>query len=131
MNTVAEQEEAERQRKAAEAAAAKPLEALAQTSAALGGYTEPATHPAAPPTAAEVGGYTGAPDGTAAPTGGAMLRASVAAHEEFVRSGPSVMTGVARLLDRLDDLARRMTESELGDLCIHAENILECRKEAA
>jgi len=72
--------------------------------------TEPATQPAAPPTAAAIGGYTGAP-------------AVVSAH-----------TGVTvsdRLLDLLDDLARRMTESELSDLCIHAAHILSERKAAA
>lgn len=41
------------------------------------------------------------------------------------------MTGSARLLDRLDDLARQMTEAELSDLCIHAAHILEQRKAAA
>ena len=41
------------------------------------------------------------------------------------------MTGSARLLDRLDDLARQMTEQELSDLCIHAAHILENRKQAA
>ena len=41
------------------------------------------------------------------------------------------ITGSARLLDRLDELARRMTESELSDLCIHAAHILSERKAAA
>lgn len=41
------------------------------------------------------------------------------------------MTGSARLLDRLDDLARQMTEAELSDLCIHAAHILENRRAAA
>lgn len=43
----------------------------------------------------------------------------------------SGMTGSARPLDRLDDLARQMTEQELSDLCIHAAHILENRKAAA
>lgn len=41
------------------------------------------------------------------------------------------ITGSARLLDQLDDLARRMTEAELSDLCIHAAHILENRRAAA
>lgn len=41
------------------------------------------------------------------------------------------ITGSARLMDRLDDLARQMTEAELSDLCIHAAHILENRREAA
>lgn len=41
------------------------------------------------------------------------------------------VTGTARLLDRLDDLVRQMTESELSDLCIHAAHILAARKQAA
>lgn len=32
--------------------------------------------------------------------------------------------GVVRLLDRLDELARQLTERELSDLCIHAAHIL-------
>ena len=43
----------------------------------------------------------------------------------------SGMTGSARLMDRLDDFARQMTEQELSDLCIHAAHILENRKAAA
>ena len=59
-----------------------------------------------------------------APTGGQpQAPAVVAAH--------TGITGSARLLDRLDDLARRMTERELSDLCIHAEHIISSRKEAA
>jgi predicted phage-related endonuclease len=41
------------------------------------------------------------------------------------------ITGSARLLDRLDDLARQMTEAELSDLCIHAAHMLENRRAAA
>jgi predicted phage-related endonuclease len=41
------------------------------------------------------------------------------------------ITGSARLLDRLDDLARQMTERELSNLCIHADHILSLRKAAA
>lgn len=41
------------------------------------------------------------------------------------------ITGSARLLDRLDDLARQMTEAELSELCIHAAHILENRRAAA
>lgn len=41
------------------------------------------------------------------------------------------ITGSARLLDRLDDLARQMTERELSDLCVHAAHILEQRRAAA
>lgn len=41
------------------------------------------------------------------------------------------ITGSARLLDRLDDLARQMTERELSELCIHAAHILEQRRAAA
>ena len=41
------------------------------------------------------------------------------------------ITGSARLLDRLDDLARQMTERELSELCIHAAHMLENRKQAA
>lgn len=41
------------------------------------------------------------------------------------------ITGSARLLDRLDDLARQMTEQELSELCIHAAHIIENRRAAA
>lgn len=41
------------------------------------------------------------------------------------------ITGSARLRDRLDDLARQMTEQELSDLCIHAAHVLENRRAAA
>ena len=41
------------------------------------------------------------------------------------------ITGSARLLDRLDDLARQMTERELSDLCVHAAHILSNRRAAA
>lgn len=43
----------------------------------------------------------------------------------------SGMTGIARLLDLLDDFARQMTEAELSELCIRAAHILEQRKAEA
>lgn len=68
--------------------------------------TEPATPPATvAPTAAEVGGYTAA---------------SPVAEADWP---------VMRL--RLDNLAVRMSASQLYELCIHAAHILESRKEAA
>ena len=72
--------------------------------------TEPATQPAAQAVQAPPGGQPQGPAVVAAHTG---------------------ITGSASLLDRLDDLARRMTESELSDLCIHAAHILENRRAAA
>ena len=85
--------------------------------------TEPAAQPAAPPTAAEIGGYTGAPAGTAA---------------KFSDGPPSDPRDFAEWLahraeriQRLSDLTNSMTMHELEDLCIHAENILECRMKAA
>ena len=52
--------------------------------------------------------------------------------DETVRAAAHTgITGSARLLDRLDDLARQMTERELSDLVIHAAHILESRKVAA
>ncbi len=41
------------------------------------------------------------------------------------------ITGTAKLMDRLDDLARQMTELELSELVIHAAHILAERKAAA
>jgi hypothetical protein len=41
------------------------------------------------------------------------------------------VTGFVRLLDRLDELVRQMTDLELSDLCVHAAHILSERKEAA
>ena len=41
------------------------------------------------------------------------------------------ITGSARLFDRLDDLARQMTERELSELCVHAAHILSNRRAAA
>lgn len=41
------------------------------------------------------------------------------------------ITGSARLLDRLDDFARQMTEAELSELCIHAAHILSSRRAVA
>ena len=49
--------------------------------------------------------------------------AGVAAHKGI--------TGSARLMDRLDDLARQMTERQLSDLCVHAEHILSEGRKAA
>ena len=43
----------------------------------------------------------------------------------------SPMTGSARLMDRLDDLARQLTERELSDLCIHAQHIISNRSKQA
>lgn len=56
---------------------------------------------------------------------------TVALRATPVPSIASGITGMARLLDRLDELARQMTEAELSDLCIHAAHILQHRKEAA
>ncbi len=85
--------------------------------------TDPATHPAAPPTAAEIGGYTGAPAGTAA---------------KFSDGPPSDPRDFAEWLahraeriQTLLDLANRMTMHELENLCIHAAHMLENRKAAA
>lgn len=103
----AEQEEAERQRKAADEAAARIEH---DRIASAGKVIEPAAQPAASATAAEIGGYTHAPP---------------------VAAGLNSMTGSARLLDRLDDLARQMTERELSDLVIRAAHILENRRAAA
>jgi hypothetical protein len=102
----AEQEEAERQRKASEEAAAK-IERDLLTDANQTRYEEPAPQTAPSPSSAR-------------------LDETVASAAQ--RNG---MTGSARLLDRLDDLARRMTEAELSDLCIHAAHILENRRAAA
>lgn len=99
---------AEEQAKAAADAAAK-IERDRLTEANQTRYEEPATQAAA----------KAAP----AATGGASATPAVAAH--------TGITGSARLLDRLDDLARQMTERELSDLCIHAAHILESRKAAA
>ena len=59
--------------------------------------------------------------------------ATATAREVFKPAEPTHtgITGSARLLDRLDDLTRQMTEAELSDLCIHAAHILELRKAAA
>lgn len=130
----AEQDEAERQRRVGEAAAAK-IEAdriaaqtakqmreldAAEDAAIVAKTPEPATifpgrenrstEPATPsatvaPTAAEVGGYTAA---------------SPVAEADWP---------VMRL--RLDNLAVRMSASQLYELCIHAVRILESRKGAA
>lgn len=102
----AEQDEAERQRKASEEAAAK-IERDRLTDANQTRYEESAAQPT-------VSTVT-----QAIPPASAV----VAAH--------TVITGSARLLDRLDDLARQMTERELSDLCIHAAHILESRRAAA
>ena len=102
----AEQEEAERQRKAAEEAAAK-IERDRLTEANQTRYEEPAPQPAAN---AVTQAIPPAPVVTAAHTG---------------------ITGSARLFDRLDDLARQMTERELSDLIVHAAHILESRRIAA
>lgn len=113
-----EQDEAERQRKASEEAAAKieadrrsveqNAKSETQTGLTLTGHTqEPAAQPAA---SAVTQAIPPAPVVAAAHTG---------------------ITGSARLLDRLDDLARQMTERELSDLCIHAAHILENRRAAA
>lgn len=102
----AEQEEAERQRKAAEEAAAK-IERDRLTEANQTRYEEPAPQPAAN---AVTQAIPPAPVVTAAHTG---------------------ITGSARLFDRLDDLARQMTERELSDLIVHAAHILESRRAAA
>lgn len=101
----AEQDEAERQRKAAEAAATKIVSDRAynaimeehRTLEAARAATEPTHQPAPRPTGAD------RLDETADAVG---------------------ITGSGRLIDRLGDLARRMTERELSDLCIHAEHIL-------
>ena len=84
--------------------------------------TDPATHPAAPTTAAAIGGYTGAPVVVAA---------------KFSDGPPSDprdfaewLSNRAEMIQRLSDLTNRMTMHELEDLCIHAENILECRMKA-
>lgn len=126
----AEQEAAERQRKAAEEAAAKierdrlratqatPAPVLAEKSVADANAkafvdsistTEPAA-PAAPAAPGASSPRLEETSGAAAHTG---------------------ITGSARLLDRLDDLARQMTERELSDLVIHAAHILENRRAAA
>lgn len=102
----AEQDEAERQRKASEEAAAK-IERDRLTDANQTRYEEPVAQPAAK---AVTQAIPPAPAVVAAHTG---------------------ITGSARLLDRLDDLARQMTERELSDLCIHAAHILESRRAAA
>lgn len=67
----------------------------------------------------------------APPTEPAPTPETVALRATPVPSIASGITGMARLLDRLDDLARQMTEQELSDLCIHAAHILSERKEAA
>ena len=51
--------------------------------------------------------------------------------ETAVVAAHTGITGSARLMDRLDDLVRQMTEQELSELCIHAAHILESRKAAA
>lgn len=110
----AEQEEAERQRKAGEAAAAKIVsdranEAIMEEHRTLEkarAITEPAQEPAP-----------------------AVSRSRL--EETVPAAGHTGVTGSARLLDRLDDLARQMTERELSDLCIHAAHILESRRAAA
>lgn len=109
----AEQEAAERQRKASEEAAAKierdrvaeKLRADSMNASPLS--TEPATQEKPADVDPGMGRQTPV----------------VAAH--------TGITGSARLLDRLDDLARQMTEQELSDLCIHAAHILENRRAAA
>lgn len=50
---------------------------------------------------------------------------------KVVAAAHTGITGSARLLDRLDDLARQMTEQELSELCIHAAHIIENRRAAA
>lgn len=103
----AEQEEAERQRKASEDAAAK-IERDRLTEANQTRYEEPT--PQSAPVASSH-----------------RLDETPAA----VASTHKGITGSARLMDRLDDLARQMTERELSELCIHAEHILENRRAAA
>lgn len=97
------EEESERQRKASEAA-----DMVAPTNT-----TPEATHTTAKQTTTDKAG-----------TGNAQTVIQAAS----VHNG---MTGSACLLDRLDDLARQMTEAELSGLCIHAAHILEQRKSAA
>jgi putative phage-type endonuclease len=101
----AEQEEAERQRKAAADAAAK-IESD-RLASARNVIKEPA--PQEKPADALPG----------------------MGHQTPAVVGHTGMTGSARLLDRLDDLARKMTERELSDLCIHAEHMLSNRRAAA
>ncbi len=50
--------------------------------------------------------------------------ATTTAREVFKPAVHTGITGSARLLDRLDELVRQMTERELSDLCIHAAHIL-------
>lgn len=119
----AEQEKAERQRKASDEAAANierdrrlvtetPVlaeKSVADANARAFVDSISATEPAAQPAPATVGRL----------------------EETAVHAGHTGITGSARLMDRLDDLARQMTERELSDMCIHAEHILANRRAAA
>jgi hypothetical protein len=66
------------------------------------------------------------PEVTAQP---APVSSSGGLDETVVAVAPA--TPVARLIDRLDELVRQMTDVELSDLCVHAAHILAERKVAA
>ncbi len=82
------------------------------------------------------GGQPQAPAALAAHTEPAHLPAPAEAIDSRLDETEGVaahkgITGSARLMDRLDDLARQMTERQLSDLCVHAEHILSEGRKAA
>lgn len=113
----AEQEAVDAQRKAGEEAAAKIERDRVATPTATAADRVGAMISGSPETAAP------AAPGASSPRLDETPKAAAPTH--------SGMTGSARLLDRLDDLARQMTEAELSDLCIHAAHIIENRRAAA
>lgn len=113
----AEQDAAEAQRKAVEEAEAKIERDRVATPTATAADRVGAMISGSPETAAP------AAPGASSPRLDETPKAAAPTH--------SGMTGSARLLDRLDDLARQMTEAELSDLCIHAAHIIENRRAAA